>query len=429
MLKIFYKVLDFYKHKLSYQQESKNIEKLTRWALLFIVILDIFVYSAISMGIHFQTSTLNNPATKFTYQCRNIIEDMERVKDYSWYQYGASQSQNQNSTNHIYKDGTTLASKNVIRDIRLKELDARCAEINIKITNIANSLELKNIKASMKSLEQQRTKLHADLSYIQDNYNTVLFEKIANQSESDSLLKMDLEAKNVKTKYDNLQKEIAFVQKNLTESKAKFQTNPMVNELYSYIQENKAQIVADYQKANSRYFLKKAGIVVLFLLPIILLFYWQMGVQNIKRNYTKYIIFKNIFAISMVFFLINTLSIIYNFIPHVFVEKVLMFFYTLEIPFIAYYILLFLGIVVFSFVILRVQNFNKNKKKTTITFIESYKFGKCDKCGVKVDYLGMNFCPNCANTLKVICPKCGTHTIKNFEYCFHCNEKINQDEA
>lgn len=426
MLKIFDKMKSFYKLKFSYQQDSKSIEKLTRWSTLFIIILDIFVYSSIQMGIHFQTSTINNPNTKFSYQCRNAVKNSSNIKSYDWYGYRKTSNRSYRNANYIYRNGTTIASKNVIRDIRQKELDSRCAYIKEQITVVANAQELKNIITSIKSLGKQNFRYLKSLKYIQNNYNTVLFEKIANQDKSKSILKMNVESKNIKAKYDNLQNKIANTRKSIEKLKKQFSTHKLVVNLYEYIKTNKTKILNDYKKENGRYFLKKAGVIVLFLLPIVLLFYWQMNVQNTKKHYTKYIIFKNIFTISMIFLIINTIRIIYNFIPHVFIEKFLMFFYNIQIPFIAYYLLLALGILVFSFIILRLQNFNKNKKKTTITFIESYKFNKCDKCGVKVDYLQMNYCPNCSHTLKIPCPKCGVYTIKNLDYCFNCSEKIDK---
>ena len=414
----------FYKLKLSYQQDSKNIEKLTRWSVLFILILDLFVYTGIEMGITFQTSTLNSPETKFTYQCRNIMQNTANITNPDWSGYSYTHNMGYQNNDYIYANGTTAGSQNVIRNIKQKELDERCSELQGRITAIKNTKELETIKSSIKSLEKTSTKYADDLRYIQNNYNTVLFEKIANQQESKSILEMDLEAKNVKAKYDDLQHNIATTKKNIEDLKNQFSTNSLVLGLYDFILLHKDNVLNDYKTATNKYFLKKAGIIVLFLLPIALLFYWQMNVQNVKRNYTKYIIFKNIFAISMVFLVINTVRIIYNFIPHVFIQKVLMFFYSIQIPFIAYYILLALGIVIFSFIILRIQNFNKNKKTTTISFIENYKVNKCDKCGVKVDYLQMNFCPNCSNTLKIKCTKCGVYTIAKLDYCFNCNEKI-----
>jgi len=425
MFKIFKKIKNFYKSKLSYQQDSKSIEKLTRWSVLLIFILDVFVYSSIQMGISFQTATLNNPNTKFTYQCRNVIQTSSNVKDYNWRGYRYVNNTPYKNNNYIYRDGTTAASKNVIRKIRNKELDSRCAEIQNKITLISNTNKLKTIKRSIKNLQKQSSRYRKDLQYIRNNYNTALFEKIANQKESNSILAMDLKAKNAKIKYDRLQKKISDNRTSIGNLQRQFSSNSLVIELYEYIKANKDGIKNDYKKANSRHFLKRVGIMVLFLLPIALFFFWQMSVQNIKRNYTKYIIFKNIFTIAMAFLIISTIRVIYNFIPHVFLEKVLMFFYNIQIPFIAYYLLLALGIVVFSFIIIKLQNFNRNKKKTTITFIENYRFSKCDKCGVKVDYMAMNYCPNCSNELRIKCPKCGVSTIAKLDYCFNCKEKIN----
>ena len=424
MFKLLDKIKFFYKLKLSYQQDSKNIEKLTRWSLLFIIILDIFVYSAIEMGIRFQTATVNNPETKITYQCRTIVNNLTSIQDYSWYEYRSAGKKPYSNYDAIYANGTTSGSQQVLQDIRHKELDARCLELQNRIEIIANSKELSTIKSSIETLQKNLAKYTTDLRYIQNNYNTVLFEKIAQQQQSKSILEMDLESKNVKAKYDELQGKIASTQKNIEDLKLQFSSNALVAGLFELATQQKEAILKDYAKATSRYFLKKTGIVVLFLVPIIALFYWQMNVQNIRRNYTKYIIFKNIFVIAMVFFLINTIRIIYNFIPHVFLQKVLMFFYSIDIPFIAYYLLLALGIVLFSLIILKLQSATKNKKRTTITFIDSYKLNKCDACGVKVDYVHMNFCPNCRNVLKIKCEKCGHYTIAKLDFCSFCSEKV-----
>ncbi|MDD3324516.1 MAG: zinc ribbon domain-containing protein [Sulfurospirillaceae bacterium] len=422
MFKLLDKLKYFYKLKFSYQQDSKNIEKLTNWSVLFIIILDLFVYSAIEMGITFQTATLNNPDTKVTYQCRNIVKNPVLIKDYNWYEY-RNVKPTPYKNDYIYTDGKTAGSQNTLRAIAQKELDARCAQLQERIEVIANTKELNGVRSSVEALQKSLNSYNKDLQYIQNNYNTTLFEKIAHQKTENSILEMDLESKNAKIKYDDLQQKIAITKKSIENLKTEFSTNALVVGLFEFASSNKDKILSDYERSKSHYFLKKSAIIVLFLLPIVGLFYWQMGVQNVKRNYTKYIIFKNIFVISMAFLLVNTIRIIYNFIPHVFIQKVLMFFYSIQIPFVAYYILLALGILLFSFVIIKLQSANKNKKRTAITFIESYKLNKCDICGVKVDYVKMKFCPNCANALQAKCSFCGEYTIAKLEYCSFCGKK------
>ncbi|MDD3344416.1 MAG: hypothetical protein PHR87_12680 [Sulfurospirillaceae bacterium] len=429
MLKIFHKIKSLYQTKLSYQHDSKSIEKLTKWSIVLIVLLDIFVYSSIQMGITFQTATLNSPESKVDYQCRNILQDSTRVKEYNWYRYTTSTSKPIPKIDAIYANGKTAQSQQVIQAIKHQELDARCVHIQTQIDTIAHMAELAEIKKTIASLGQTASQYTKDLHYIQNNYNTVLFEKMAHQQETKSILEMDLDTQNVKAKYDTLQHNLASVNQKISTLKEQFSTHPLVSGLYDFIVQNKESILRDYEKATSHYFLKKAGIIVLFLLPIVGLFYWQMSVQNAKRHYTQYIICKNIFLISMAFLILNTIRIVYNFIPHLFLEKVLMFFYSIKIPFIAYYLLLALGIIVLSFAIMKLQNFAKNKTKTTITFIESYKLNKCDKCGIKVDYTQMNFCPNCNNTLKIKCHTCGSYTIAKLDYCAFCGEKKELDKA
>ena len=418
-----HKLSSWYQNKLTYQQDSKNIEKLSRWSVLFIILLDIFVYSSIQLGIEFQTATLNSPETKFTYQCRNIAKTTHSIKDPLWYPYHNTFKNTSRKENYIYRNGTTETAKQVIRSIANKELDNRCTQINEYLQTITATKELATIAPSIKKLQNALSTYTKDLTYIQNNYNTVLFEKIATQPTNASILEMDLDTQNVKIKYDALQQKIATTKQQIQALKEQFATHAHVTEFLTYVEKNGKDILESYEKEIGRYYLKKTAIIILFLLPIALLFYWQMHIQNTKRNYTKYIIAKNIFSIAMLFLLINTFTLLYNFIPHLFLEKVLMFFYTLEIPFIAYYALLALGVGVLGFIIVKIQNSTKNKKKTAITFIENYQRNQCDKCGIKVDFKEMNYCPNCSNALKDTCPHCERLTIAKFDHCSFCGKK------
>ena len=51
----------------------KGKEKLSKLTILSLIILNILVLFILDKGIDFQTRVLNNPMTKFPYDCRDIF--------------------------------------------------------------------------------------------------------------------------------------------------------------------------------------------------------------------------------------------------------------------------------------------------------------------------------------------------------------------
>ena len=147
-----------------------------------------------------------------------------------------------------------------------------------------------------------------------------------------------------------------------------------------------------------------------------------------KDRYVLYIIFKNILFVTMIPTLISFFSLINIFIPKIFMEKLLMFFYNLEIPFVVYYLAIVILVLISIFIIIRIQKrFKENSdklKNNNITFVESYNKNLCNKCGNRIDYNVMNFCPCCQNELKVECKSCKKMSLKQFEFCFNCGDKM-----
>lgn len=147
-----------------------------------------------------------------------------------------------------------------------------------------------------------------------------------------------------------------------------------------------------------------------------------------KEKYILYVMFKNIFIISLIPTLISIFSLIYEFLPKIFLEKLMQFFYELEIPFIVYYFVIIIFVFIFGFLIIKVQKRykeNNNKlKNNSISKVESYNKNICNSCGNSVDFKTMNFCPCCQNQLKIECKFCQHKTIKGLTYCSNCGQGL-----
>ncbi|WP_151942767.1 ABC transporter permease, partial [Aliarcobacter butzleri] len=294
----------------------KGKEKLSKLTILSLIILNILVLFILDKGIDFQTRVLNNPMTKFPYDCRDIFTYNLNVDDFNNYIYNA---QNYNSKYQNIKD---------------LELDSRCSLIFEKINSIKKNIDIKSLKKKNEELSNKSYELNNQISYLKENYNTLLFEKISNQKVDKSIVEGNLTAQNIKEKYENLSLELEEITKLKDDLFNKFKEENLVNDLSSYINSNKTSVLNDIKKVEKYYSIKYEFVILLFLIPLVLIFFYLMKNYLKKDKYVLYIIYKNILIVTMIPTLISIFSLINIFIPKIFLEKLLMFFYNLEVPFI-----------------------------------------------------------------------------------------------
>jgi hypothetical protein len=405
-----FNVKTFYKNNFVYNSK----EKLSKLTIFFIIVLDILIYSTLNLGIDFQTRVLNSPYVTFPYKCRDVINN-SYLGDFKQYIYS-----NDNYTSNYYNDK--------YQDIKDTLVDNRCKKVNIKVESVKKEHDIKQLITSYNKLLNSENKINDELYYIKENYNTVLFEKISSQNTDKSIIKDNLTTQNIKEKYDSYQKELEKIQKNKEEFNNNFNQSKSVNDLISYVNENKEQINNDIEKSNKEYSIKIELITLLFLLPLVSISFYLMKRYLIKEKYILYVMFKNIFIITLIPTLISIFSSIYDLLPKIFIQKVMNFFYTLEIPFVVYYFVIIIFVFIFGFLIIKVQKRykeNNNKlKNNSISKIESYNKNICNNCGNSVDFKTINFCPCCQNQLRIECNECHHMTIKGLSYCTNCGNNI-----
>ncbi|WP_418185920.1 ABC transporter permease [Aliarcobacter vitoriensis] len=388
----------------------KGKEKLSKITILALAILDIFILTILYQGIDFQTQVLNNPSTKFPYDCRDIFAYNSKVDDFN---------------NYIYNPKNYSSKYQNIKDL---EVDNRCNLIYEKIDFIKDNIDVKLLKKTNEEISNKSYELNNQISYLKDNYNTILFEKLSNQDVDKSIIEGDLTAKNIKDKYDNFSLELEKLTKQKEDLYNSFKENSFVKEFNLYIDSNKNIILEDIENSEKYYSIKYELVILLFLIPLVLIFLYMMKNYLKKDRYILYIIFKNLLVVTLIPTLISLLSLINIFIPKIFIEKLLMFFYNLEIPFIVYYFAIAIAILFFIFVIVKIQkrfkDDNEKLKNSKISIIESYSRNLCNSCGTRVDYINMNYCPCCKNELKIECQNCHKDSIKGLGYCFNCGDEI-----
>lgn len=403
-------IKSFYKNNFVYN----GTEKLSKLTIFFIILLDILIYSTLNLGIDFQTRVLNSPTVTFPYKCRDVINSTN-IHDFNSYFYS------KDSYNNYYYDDN-------YQEIKDSLIDNRCSIANTKIEEVKKEHDIKQLIITQNELLNRENKINNELYYIKENYNTVLFEKLSSQNTDKSIIKDNLTTQNVKERYVTYEKELAKIQKEKENFYKTFSESKSVKDLISYVNDNNVQINDDIEKANKAYSLKIELVTLLFLFPLVFGFFYLMKRYLLKEKYILYVMFKNIFIISLIPTFISIFSLIYEFLPKIFLEKLMQFFYELEIPFIVYYFVIVIFIFLFGFLIIKVQKrykeSNNKLRNNSISKVESYNKNICNNCGNSVDFKTMNFCSCCQNQLKIECKFCQHKTIKGLTYCSNCGQGL-----
>ena len=384
-------------------------EKLSKLSILAIIFLDIVVLMIIYQGISFQTSVVTTPSTKFPYECRDILSNSS-LEDFNSY---------------IYLD---YRYDSKYQEIKNLEIDTRCNVLYQKIAQIQKDINIEDYKNKDTQNYEKERKLKDEMNYLKANYNTILFEQISNQKSDDSIIEGNLTAKNIKEKYKNLNSELDNIIKNKENLLTQFKNEKLIKDLILYLEENKSQILNDITKSEKYYYIKHELIILVFLFPLVGLFFYLMKRNLSNEKYVPYIIFKNILLVSLIPTIQSIYYLVDIFIPKIFVEKLLMFFYTLDIPFIVYYFVIAIFVFIFIFIIIKLQNRfreeNEKLKNNNISFIEAYNKNICSNCKNRVDYIRMNYCPSCQKQLKIKCETCNSSTILGLKFCNNCGKDL-----
>ena len=389
-------------------------EKLSKLTIMFIAILNIFIFITIGLGIDFQVKVLNSPTVTYPYKCRDVLNNND-ISDFRQYFY----------TKEKYDDYYYEENYQGIKDL---QEDSRCVLLKEKINLVKKEHNIKELISSSNKLLNNQSKIDSELSYIKENYNTVLFEKMSSQTQDKSIIKDDLSTQNIKEKHDAYIKELEKIKEEIEQLNNNFSKSKSVEELVSFVSTNKEQINQDIESMNKAYSIKRELVTLAFLLPLVLVFFYMMKTYLTKERYILYILFKNILIVSLIPTVISMISLVYELLPKIFIEKVLRFFYEIEIPFIVYYFVITIFIFIFGYLIIKLQKKfkeeNNRLKNNSITKVESYNKNICNNCGNRVDFNTMNFCPCCQNKLKVECDSCHHMTIKGLDYCSNCGKSV-----
>ena len=379
-------------------------EPLSGVSIVLLVILDIFIFTNVIIGVEGETAKVPRLSYHFPSSCVKHFDQVQNsYSGFDTYSYGQSRAA------HLRP-----------------HLNQYCKDLSTKIELFTLQDEFKNNYTLSKQIRDKKRQNKKRLSQISTQYNTRLFERIAQMQNNTELL-------NAKSEYDEiivdnkvLEEELALI--------APVSALQGYNEYIKYLKTNKEAFKAEKKSYKFWQPFKAYGHMLIFILPLLLFFGYFYRRTKIKQlalkdyNPIVKIISSHISLILFLPLFWFTLTLIYHVLPKTLLKQVIEFLVDIGLLSILNYVAILLVVLFFGGLIYWIQK-RTLKRKQAVVYQKNYQklvsWSQCFECEKKVDYT-KPFCPFCGVGLHTTCPSCKKQINKHEPYCSYCSAEISK---
>mgnify|MGYP000270503627 CR=1 FL=1 len=375
-------------------------QRIGKAVLAIVLLLDLFILVSIFDGLGDHTRQLVSPEEYIPRQCRDIVLDNR------WH-----------ADNRLVKTANSIQTyRNGYRkqdDEPHDEQHPTCQNLSSLLRNIKQDAPLSDQLNQFLQLREQHSEVKAELERTRGAYNTQLFEEIAQQpsSESGSALKAQVQAKTQR---------ISRLSQREIEAVAQLQADDSIQQLNAAIDAvtagEREQLLSDLRSLNFWYPVKKLAMELLFLLPLILVFYlWNSKSLAAGRAYQT-LISSHLLVLAFVPVVFKTLELIYDVLPKKFLQQVFALLESFNLVALWHYLMM--GVAIAGTLAL-IYVMQKKVFSAQKIFQKRIAKGQCQQCG---DKLGAddNACSGCGFVQFVPCGACDGSTYVHGQYCRTC---------
>lgn len=375
-------------------------EPLSSLSVVLLIILDIFIFTNVMIGVNGETAKVPKLAYYYPSECSRHFNDLQT--DYNGFD--------------------AVSYRNTYASHLRPHLSPQCQELEKIIEGIrsdeAYTLNLKSLHA----LESRQQQNKIRLEQLSAQYNTRLFEQIAQMPNNKEL-------HDAKGEYDALNLDSANLEEEL-------KALPLVTALAgykayeAYIESNKASFAEAKKSYEFWQPFKVYGHMLIFILPLLLLFgflyRWSKGKELRQENYNPVVKIISahialILALPLVWY---TLSLLYHVLPKTLLKNLIEFLVEIGLISLLNYLAIFLVVLFFGGLIYFIQK-RTLRQKQAVSYSKNRQklisWSQCFECEYKIDYTKAH-CPFCGVALHEVCSACHKETNLHERFCSHCGK-------
>lgn len=370
--------------------------------LAMVLFLDLFILLSIFEGLDDHTRQLTAPAKYIPQQCRDMVIDRDwnrenrllriarMVSVYSGSYLYVDDRPDQHNEHPICQPLSRLE-----REIRYdKALAGRLSEY----------LRLRNESAQLQR-EHRRVK---------GAYDTTLLTEIARDNDAGGeTVSLEQRINETTRKIESLvQRETAMADALLKQEK--------IAALFAAIEgvadSDRERLLSDLRSLNFWHPVKRLGMEMLFLAPLVAAFYFWNAVSIRKARPFQTLVSSHLLVVVFIPVLFKIVELVYEIIPKKLLEQVIELLESLNLVAIWHYLLMAAGILASLGLIYLFQKRLFSRERLVARRISK---GQCQECGAGLP-AGSSACPMCGFSQYRPCPACKRPTHVYGRYCREC---------
>ncbi|MBI9032557.1 zinc ribbon domain-containing protein [bacterium] len=385
----------------------KNKEPLGMLSLIVIIFLDIFVLSVLFTGLADHTKQLTSPSHYAPQTCHEVF-----IK------------QNWTPENKLDQLQELILSDYYDRrhspTIDIKRMQPKCQEFYENVEKIKADPLLIKFFLQRRSLQEESNQLNRKAASRKPVTDNTLLTDI---SREEYLNKHPAISATTKAETDKLEILTSKIDKINYEIYNKQEVKNLFQVITSWDSKQRQEFIDDIEAFEQWYKYKELGWQMLFLIPLLLIFYLWNHRSLKKESGLQVLISTHLLVIIAIPIFIKIIELVLELIPKHFLKKLFQALTALHLVAIWHYILILLSVLVAIFLIYIIQKKLFNKKRLQQKRLSN---SSCIECGKKLPD-NVKFCPFCGKQQVETCSECKIETYICGDFCINCGDKRDND--
>lgn len=375
-----------------------------RAALTIVIFLDIFILMSLFDGLAVNTSQLTSPSEYVPDTCR------EMVLDRSW------------NTTERFSRLAQIVSDRYASPVRVEkkpafeQMQPLCAVLARHVEAIQDDKALSGALNRYRQVRREAASARADLDRIKGAYDTALLEKMSGETgtaQTGTAVQRGARMRDQSEKVASLAAEQANLESTVSASPL---TGALFRAIDAVTDAQRDRLRAVWQQRNFWFPVKRLGMDMLFLLPLLLVFYaWNARSLARGRPY-QVLVSAHLLVVTLIPVLFRIVHLVYEILPRKLLQKLIELLESLQLVALWYY--LFIGLSVLAALGL-IYLFQKKLFSHDRLLGRRIARGLCQGCGAHLP-AGAVVCPLCGFRQYRACSRCGKDTFVHGRYCRAC---------
>jgi len=389
-----------------FQQRLTRLDNqpLSKAALVVILFLDFFILGSIFDGLADHTRQLDSPDEVIPQLCRDVVIDADWNPTNRLDQLAGLVTRYQNQRYTPYERIDPAAQHSV------------CAAIDQAYKAVRDDAGLARQLRDMTRLRREIGDLRRELERMKGAYDTQLLETIAGQAN---------DTRTDAIRQENTEKTVS-LENRVSQEKALvagLEQDPKVQALFNQVanisEAERTALRDELRRLNFWYPAKRLGMEMLFLLPLLGVFYYWNTRSIAGSKPFQTLVSSHLLVVAFIPVFFKIAELVYDIIPRKFLRQFIELLESLKLVAIWHYLLIGIAIVAALALIYLFQKKLFSQEKLLQRRIAK---GQCQACGLHLP-AGSQHCPACGAAQYRICSQCNAATLLHGRHCTVCGHE------